>query len=270
LGAAFHRAAHQILDGGSIFSDPLAARILGSDAEAAIRSSPDDPSQRRLRRFIAVRTRFAEDTLAAAVERGVRQLVVLGAGLDTYAYRTSLAETLRFFEVDHPSTQAWKRQRLAEVAIAIPRQLTFVPLDFEKQNLVDELTEAGFDPAQRTFFTWLGVVPYLSEQAVFSTLGFIARLPGGAHVVFDYANPPDSSAEPEEYSTACEALAARVASLGEAFQCYFETDPLRAKLAALGFSEVEDLGPAMIRERYFANRGNSRDRGGHVVLAATA
>ena len=271
LGAAFHRAAHQILDGGSIFSDPLAARILGSDAEAAIRSSPDDPSQRRLRRFIAVRTRFAEDALAAAVERGVRQLVVLGAGLDTYAYRTSLAETLRIFEVDHPSTQAWKRQRLAEVAIAIPRQLTFVPLDFEKQNLADELTAAGFDPAQRTFFTWLGVVPYLSEQAVLSTLGFIARLPGGALVVFDYANPPGSSANPEEYSTACEALAARVASLGEAFQCFFETDPLRARLAALGFSEVEDLGPALIRERYFANRGSSsRDRGGHVVLAATA
>jgi len=270
LGAAFHRAAHQILDGGSIFSDPLAARILGSDAESAIRSAPDDPSQRRLRRFIAVRTRFAEDALAAAVERGVRQLVVLGAGLDTYAYRTSLAETQRIFEVDHPSTQAWKRQRLAEVAIAIPRQLTFVPLDFERQNLADGLTAAGFDQAQRTFFTWLGVVPYLSEQAVLSTLGFIARLPGGAHVAFDYANPPGSKAEPEEYSTACEALAARVASLGEAFQCYFETDLLRARLAALGFSDVEDLGPALIRERYFANRqSSSRDRGGHVVLAAT-
>jgi len=87
--------------------------------------------------------------------------------------------------------------------------------------------------------------------------------------VFDYANPPGSKAEPEEYSTACEALAARVASLGEAFQCYFETDLLRARLAALGFCEVEDLGPALIRERYFANRGSSRDRGGHVVRAAT-
>ena len=270
LGAAFHRAAHQILDGGSIFSDPLAARILGSDAEAAVRSAPDDPSQRRLRRFIAVRTRFAEDALAAAVERGVRQLVVLGAGLDTYAYRSSLAETLRIFEVDHPATQAWKRQRLAEVAIATPRQLTFVPLDFERESLADGLTAVGFDPAQRTFFTWLGVVPYLSEQAVFSTLAFIARLPGGAHVVFDYANPPDSTANPDEYSTACVALAARTASLGEAFKSFFETDLLRAKLAAQGFGEVEDFGPALIRERYFANRGSSsRDRGGHVVRAAT-
>ncbi len=270
LSAAFHRAAHQILDGGSIFSDPLAARILGSDAEPAVRSTPDDPSQRRLRLFIAVRTRFAEDALGAAVERGVRQLVVLGAGLDTYAYRTSPAETLRIFEVDHPTTQAWKRQRLAEVAIPIPRQLTFAPLDFERESLADGLAAAGFDPAQRTFFTWLGVVPYLTEQAVFSTLGFIARLPGGAHVVFDYANPPDSRAHPDEYTAACETLAARVASMGEAFRCFFETDALRARLAALGFCEVEDLGPALIRERYLANRGSSsRDRGGHIVRATT-
>jgi methyltransferase (TIGR00027 family) len=209
--------------------------------------------------------------VAAAIERGVRQLVVLGAGLDTYAYRTSLAGTLRIFEVDHPATQAWKRQRLAEVAIPMPRQLTFVPVDFERESLADGLTTAGFDPAQQTFFTWLGVVPYLSEQAVLSTLGFIARLPGGAHVVFDYANPPDSRANPEEYTTACETLAARVASLGEAFQCLFETDLLRARLAALGFREVEDLSPALISKRYFANRrSSSRDRGGHVVRATTA
>jgi methyltransferase (TIGR00027 family) len=270
LGAAFHRAAHQVLERGSIFTDALAVRILGSDAEAAIRGAQNDPSQRRLRLFIAVRTRFAEDALAAAVERGVRQLVVLGAGLDTYAYRTSLVETLRIFEVDHPATQAWKRQRLAEVAIPVPHRLTFAPIDFEQETLADGLTAVGFDPAQQTFFTWLGVVPYLTEQAVFSTLGFIARLPGGAHLVFDYANPPDSSADPGEHTTEHETLAARVASMGEAFRCLFETDVVRARLSDLGFCDVEDLGPALIRERYFANRGSSSpDRGGHIVRAAT-
>lgn len=90
LGAAKHRAAHQVLERGFIFSDPLAARILGADAEVAVRDAENDPSRRVLRLFIAVRTRFAEDALAAAVARGVRQLVVLGAGLDTYAYRTAL------------------------------------------------------------------------------------------------------------------------------------------------------------------------------------
>jgi methyltransferase (TIGR00027 family) len=270
-GAAFHRAAHQVLERGFIFSDPLAIRILGADAEAAIRDAKNDPSRRRLRLFIAVRSRFAEDALATAVaRRGVRQLVVLGAGLDTYAYRASLGEGLRIFEVDHPATQAWKRQRLAEAAILAPRALTFAPVDFERETLADGLSAAGFDPAQQTFFTWLGVVPYLTEQAVFSTLGFIASLPGGAHVVFDYGNPPASSAGQDEDAAVRERLAARVASVGEAFRSHFETEALQAKLMALGFREVEDLGPALIRERYFANRGGSvRDRGGHIVRATT-
>jgi methyltransferase (TIGR00027 family) len=270
-GAAAHRAAHQVLEHGCIFSDPLALRILGADAEAAVRDAENDPSRRRLRLFIAVRTRFAEDALASAIaRRGVRQLVVLGAGLDTYAYRASLGASLRVFEVDHPATQAWKRQRLAEAAIPAPGALTFAPVDLERQTLAEGLSAAGFDPAQETFFTWLGVVPYLTERAVFSTLGFIAGLAGGAHVVFDYGNPPASSCDPDEYATAHETIAARVASLGEALKCSFETEALQAKLRALGFREIEDLGPAQIRERYFAKReGSSSDRGGHIVRAAT-
>jgi len=113
---------------------------------------------------------------------------VLGAGLDTYAYRTTFGESLRIFEVTHPSTQAWKRERLAQAAIPVPGTLTFVPIDFEREILADGLAAAGFDPGRQTFFTWLGVVPYLTERAVSSTLGFIASLPGGAHVVFDYSN----------------------------------------------------------------------------------
>jgi len=270
LGAAKHRAAHQVLEGGFIFTDPLAMRILGVDAEAAVRHSENDPSRRALRLFIAVRTRFAEDALATAVARGVRQLVVLGAGLDTYGYRITLGESLRIFEVDHPATQVWKRQRLAEAGIPIPQALTFAPVDFEKESLAHGLTVAGFDPAQQTFFTWLGVTPYLTEPAVFSTLGFIASLPGGAHVVFDYANPAASSANQDEYAALHQRLSARVALLGEAFRSYFETDALHARLLALGFREIEDLGPGLIRERYFANRGSSsRDRGGHLLRATT-
>ena len=188
LGAAGHRAAHQVLERGFIFSDPLALRILGTDAEAAIAEAEHEPRKRALRLFIAVRTRFAEDALAAAVARGASQLVVLGAGLDTYAYRAD-PKGLRVFEVDHPATQAWKRERLAEAAIAIPKTLTFAPIDFERDTLADGMAAAGFNPARQTFFTWLGVTPYLTERAVFATLGFIASLPGGAHVVFDYSNP---------------------------------------------------------------------------------
>ncbi len=268
LGAACHRAAHQVLERGFIFTDPLAARILGADAEAAVRDAENDPARRRLRLFIAVRTRFAEDALAAAAASGVRQLVVLGAGLDTYAYRTPFGERLRIFEVDHPATQAWKRQRLAQAAIAAPRALVFVPVDFERETLADGMAAAGFDPAQQTFFTWLGVVPYLTEEAVWSTLSFIANLPHGAHVVFDYSDPPASL--PAEWRIAHERRAQHVAELGEAWLNYLEADNLRAKLTALGFSEIEDLGPPQIAARYFPHRGsNPPDKGGHIIRATT-
>jgi methyltransferase (TIGR00027 family) len=112
-GAARHRAAHQLLEGGRVFSDPLAIRILGEDPEEVVREAAE-PSRRAMRSFIAARTRFAEDALARAVQGGVEQLVILGAGLDTFAYRSPFRERLRVFEVDYPATQEWKRQRLAE------------------------------------------------------------------------------------------------------------------------------------------------------------
>lgn len=244
-------------------------RILGEDAEVVVREAELDPSRRRLRLFIAARTRFAEDALAAAAAHGVGQLVVLGAGLDTYAYRSPLGKSLRIFEVDHPATQAWKRQRLADAAIPLPRTLIFAPVDFEQETLADALLAAGFDPAQRSFFNWLGVVPYLTEQAIFLTLGFIAGLPGGAQVVFDYANPPASVSE-QDGRAAHAALAARVAAVGESFKTYFATDRLRAKLTALGFREIEDLSPAQIAARYFPDQVSAPPgRGGHILRATT-
>jgi methyltransferase (TIGR00027 family) len=267
FAAAAHRAAHQILEQGRIFADPLALRILGEDAETVARTAEERPSSRRMRIFIAARTRFAEDALAAAVAKGVRQLVVLGAGLDTYAYRSPLRDRLRIFEVDYPATQAWKRQRLEDAAISIPGSLTFAPVDFEHQTLAEGLAAAGFDSAQQTFFTWLGVVPYLTEEAIWLTLGFIAGLPNGAHVVFDYADPPASL--PEETRLSHERRATHVAELGEAWLTYFDADDLRSKLIALGFTEVEDLGPPQIGARYFPERVSSvPGKGGHILRAA--
>jgi methyltransferase (TIGR00027 family) len=268
LAAAHHRAAHQVLEQGRIFTDPLALPILGEDAETIAREAEGGPSRRRMRIFIAARTRFAEDALAAAVERGVTQLVILGAGLDTYAWRGAMRERLRIFEVDHPATQEWKRRRLAEASIPLSRRLTFAPIDFECETLAAGLDNAGFDPAQHTFFTWLGVVPYLTEEAVCSTLRFIASLPNGAHVVFDYSDPPHSLTP--EMRAHHDRRAARVAELGEPWVNYFESDKLLAKLTGLGFSSVEDLGPPQIAARYFPARAASiPEKGGHILRAAT-
>jgi len=268
LAAALHRAAHQVLEGGRIFSDPLAVRILGEEAARIDRQAELRPSRRRMRIFIASRTRFAEDALAAAVERGARQLVILGAGLDTYAYRGALRDRLRIFEVDHPATQAWKRQVLAGAGIPLPPWLTFAPVDFERQTLAAGLAAAGFDGSQQTFFTWLGVVPYLTEEAVWATLGFIAGLAGRAHVVFDYSDPPESWSP--ERRASHERRAARVAELGEPWINYMEPDELRAGLRAVGFSDIEDLAPPQIAARYFPSRAASApETGGHILRAST-
>ena len=265
--AAFHRAAHQALEGGSIFADPLALPILGEDPEAVAYEAAGRPSSRPMRLFIAVRTRFAEDALAAAVERGVRQLAVLGAGLDTYAYRGGVRDRLRIFEVDHPATQEWKRERLAAAGIPLPANLTFAPVDFERQTLAEGLSASAFDPAQETFFTWLGCVPYLTEPAIWSTLAFIAGLSGSAHVVFDYADPPETLAP--EVRRRHDRRAARVAELGEAWLTYFEPRQLHARLAALGFREIEDLGPPQIAQQHFPESAPfAPERGGHVLLAS--
>jgi methyltransferase (TIGR00027 family) len=221
-----------------------------------------------LRWFIAIRSRIAEDALAASITCGVRQLVVLGAGLDTYAYRAPPSQDLRIFEVDHPATQAWKRQRLAEADIALPAALTFVPVDFERETLAEGLAAAGFDFTQQTFFSWLGVVPYLTDEAIFSTLGFIAGLPGGAHVVFDYVNPTTSVTEPARRA-AHEALAARVAAAGESIRNHFDSDALHVRLKSLGFRDVEDFGWAEIGARFFPGRASSSGGGAHVLRAAT-
>jgi methyltransferase (TIGR00027 family) len=266
MAAAAHRAAHQILESGRIFSDPLAVRILGIDAATVAREAEEQPMRRAMRMFIAVRACFAEDALAAAVERGVTQLVVLGAGLDTYAYRTKLGDRLCIFEVDHPATQEWKRQRLAEAAIPIPSTLTFAPIDFERQTLSEGLAAARFDRAQQTFFTWLGVVPYLTAEAFWSTLKFVANLPTAAHMVFDYSNPPESLTA--EARANYDKRAARVAELGEAWLTHFDTDDLRAKMSQLGFSEIEDIGPREMAHRYFPEVAKSiPEKGGHVLRA---
>ncbi len=268
LAAARHRAAHQVLEGGRIFTDSLALRILGETAEEVARDAEQHASRRPMRIFIAARSRYAEDSLAAAVGCGARQLVVLGAGLDTYAYRGSCRERLRIFEADHPATQAWKRRRLADAGIPLPCELTFAPIDFEHETLAEGLKAAGFDLNVPSFFTWLGVVPYLTEEAIWSTLTFIAKLPGGAQVVFDYADPLETlTAERRERH---ERRAARVAELGEAWLTYFEAATLHPKLREAGFAEIEDLGPRQIAARYFPSRATTApERGGHILRAAT-
>ena len=138
LGAAAYRAVHQTLEGGVIFADPFAMQILDDDARAGLPGTAGDPANRPMRLFIAARSRFSEDTMTACVARGVRQIVILGAGLDTFSLRNPHAgQGVRVFEVDYPATQTWKRERLKQAGLAVPTSLTFAPVDFERRSLAE-------------------------------------------------------------------------------------------------------------------------------------
>jgi methyltransferase (TIGR00027 family) len=217
-----------------------------------------------LRAFFVMRSRFAEDALAAAVANGVRQYVVLGAGFDTFAYRNPFPE-LRVFEVDHPDTQSIKRQRLAHGGIEIPASLTFVPVDFTTMKLDDALRGAGFDATKPAFFSWLGVVPYLERPAIDATFRFITSLPEKSAVAFDYAVPPESLGWTARLIFW--RMAKRVAALGEPWKTFLDPQTLARDLRDLGFTSVEDFGADALNARYFAGRTDKLRIGGAGRMA---
>jgi methyltransferase (TIGR00027 family) len=257
---AVRRAAHQLLDRPLILEDPYALKIIGPDAEAATMAKAHGQVSSSFRAFMAVRSRYSEDELANAVARGVRQYVVLGAGLDTFAWRNLFSE-VRVFEVDFPATQHWKRQRLANVGMGEPPSLTFAPVDFESQTLANGLQKAGFRADQPAYFSWLGVTMYLTAEAFDATAGFIGALPAGSGVTFDYAVERSELGVFEKI--ALDHLGRKVAAMGEPFQLFFKPAELAARLRALGFRDIEDVGKDELNTRYLANRHDGlRLRGG--------
>ena len=270
LKVAMRRAAHQLLDDPKVFDDPLALKIIGEKAAGQLERELDRERSvwgGALRAHMAVRSRFAEDRLALAHAAGVRQYVVLGAGLDTFAWRNPHAD-LRVFEVAHPSTQAWKRNCLQISGVASPDGLIYAPVDFEAQTLQQGLAEAGFDPARPAFFSWLGVVMYLTEDAALRTLAYVAGLPAGSEIVFDF--PVTDGHMTPLLRRAVARLAQRVAALGEPFRSAYDPGELVTRLLGLGFSQAETLGTDALNRLYFAGRRDGlRLRGPGRLARAT-
>jgi methyltransferase (TIGR00027 family) len=268
VSVALRRAVHQLCDTPLVFHDPVATPLLGqtyaADLQAAL-TGADSRFSLAMRAHLVARSRYAEDCLAVAVTRGVLQYVLLGAGLDTFAYRNPFAP-VRVFEVDHPATQQWKRELLARANIAIPQNLTFAPVDFEQQALSLQLPTVGFDPHAPAVFAWLGVVPYLTLGAFRATIGFIAAQAPGSAVIFDYGQP--RSALNFLQRLAWDALAARVQASGEPFRLFFTPQEVASELAA--FRSIEDLGAPQLNARYFRDRSDRlalRGGAGRLVSA---
>jgi methyltransferase (TIGR00027 family) len=263
------RAAHLFLDGEpKILADDLALGFSGVEHEAALRAALNALQAELAQRFplalvqallrytragVTLRSRYTEDELSQAIERGVSQYVILGAGLDSFAYRRrDLAGVLRVFEVDHPATQHWKQARLRELHVELPPHLTFIPLDFERQAVAEALRAEGYRPEEPAFFSWLGVTWFLTEETIFETLRQLAPAAPGSEVVFEY--PVAEALLNEEERQMLAIIKALGAIRGEPVRSLFEPARLVARVRELGFAHVWDFGPEEANAHYFAGR----------------
>jgi methyltransferase (TIGR00027 family) len=270
LGVAALRAVHQLFDAEpKILEDPIAAQLLDADFLTQVRENREranDPVMRALRGHVVLRSRYSEDRLAAAVKRGIRQCVILGAGFDTFAYRPpEWAKPLRIFEVDHPGTQREKRERLQVAGIAIPDNLEFVSIDFERVSLHDGLRASTLDFSQPTFFSCLGVLVYLSEEAIRAVFQLVASFPASSEIVFTFSMADSALSEKEVERK--QKMAARVDSLGEPWQTHFDPEQLARELGEYGFSEFTILDTEQERQ-YFADRHDQLRPGRRSPIAA--
>lgn len=252
LRVAIRRAAHQIADPPPVLADPIAVRLIGPDYARDLERAMHTVG-RDFRAFMAARSRYAEDRLAESCAQGVRQYVILGAGLDTFAYRNPFAE-LRVFEADFPATQEWKHALLAQAGIPIPGNVTYVPLDLEHKTVAESLADAGLDAAQPACFSWLGVVPYLTAEAFRATLRAVGQMPAGSSVTFDYGFPPQSLSPARRIIF--NRLAERVAAAGEPFQLFFRPAQMEDELRSAGFHRVQQVDHEGLNQRYFQNRAD--------------
>jgi len=266
--AAVFRAAHLALDDDpKVFVDPFALSFSG----VAHNVSPHDHAGtvlemftarlgpkagplvfRYLRALMIMRNRYAEDMLLFGIERGLRRYVILGAGLDSFAYRRpDLAGRIQVVEIDHPATQKWKRQRLVDLGLRQPFNLISLPIDLSEQNLLDELSR-GDITREPVFLSWLGVTQYLRKEAVLRNLQLFTHLASGTEIVFSYIVPHDTLNE--ENQALFTIFGQSTANRGEPWKTFFKPAELMRQLQELGYKSIENLTPEEANARYFADR----------------
>ena len=254
-----------------VMDDYLALGLAGPEGQALLaRLRAEVPRTHLLAfsRWICVRGRFAEDAVEQAVAGSLGQYVILGAGLDSFAYRRAdLLDRLRVFEVDHPATQAWKRRRLTAIGVALPAGLVFAPVDFERQTLREGLERAGFDFGRPAVFSWIGVTMYLSPEAIQATLATVARSRAGTRLVLTYNQPPTALTGATAQIAAT--FAGLAAELGEPFVSRFTPAEIARLLHGHGFGDITDFGPDEARAVYFQGRADVEIAGAQRLAAAT-
>jgi methyltransferase (TIGR00027 family) len=254
-----------------IFDDALAFGLAGEEGPALserLRTELLRSDVLAFSRWVCIRSRFAEDLVERAVASGVEQYVILGAGLDSFAYRRGeFLDRLRVFEVDHPASQAWKRQRLNELGVKIPGNLVFTPVDFEHQALREGLEGAGFDFARQAVFSWIGVTMYLTLDAINATLATIAQCLPGTRVALTYNQPRHGLDGLSLHVTTV--FSAIATEMGEPFVSLFVPDEIEELLRNHGFGAIAQFGPQEARVAYFNGRDDVQIPGAQRLVVGT-
>jgi len=248
IGAAMLRAAHQLIDGETrIFEDPVILKILEPVQLEYIQQHPAEYSQERwrsLRSHIVLRSRYAEDCLKEAYGRGVRQYIMLGAGLDTFAYRQpDWARDLAILEADHPASQSFKLHKLEQAGIGPRQNQVFVSLDLDKDDLALVFKGAGLRPGEPVFVSWLGVMVYLRWETIDAVFAFVAGLPKGSEFVFTFS--------PKRWMGWPDPVALMAKAAGEPWITHIDPPELTDKLRKAGFTHVHFLEPEEARQLYY-------------------
>lgn len=284
LMSSFGRAFHAENEDHPVFADHLAKELMTADEYAAVQGyvlggaqffEPEiDPAKQEpkelLRRLVNVhiapsplcRAAYTEKALKAAVLTGTKQYVILGSGLDTFAFRKpEFLSKYRVFEVDHPLTQADKRERITRAGWTISDNLTFVPMDFTKDSLTERLIAAGFDPPAKSFFSWLGVTYYLSAEAINTMLSALSSIcADGSTLVFDY--PDENFFDAPEKRVQNTIMMAKAG--GEPMQSAFSYPELEKLLETHGFLIYELLTPDDIQRDIIDKAGADMKAFEHV------
>lgn len=250
---AIMRAVHQLLDKPLVFDDPLAITLSGFTSEE-LTTALDcyrDPLSSILRIAIAVRSKYVEDEWLQARQKGIKQYVILGAGLDSYAYRAGAAGEY-IFEVDISSTQTAKRDLLKLHAVESAAYTFYAECDFEVDSLSQRLIAAGFDTAQSTCFSLMGVTPYLSVEAISRCCSLIASCAAGSSLVFDYICDPQELSPQEAMGLAM--VSAKLAEMGDLPSTFFTSANLQDLLLDAGIEQSVLVSPDYLNQKYLSNR----------------
>ncbi len=256
------RAAHLLYDDSpKVFEDPYAFDLLGSQSRVFLKVRPLFRlfealyPIRSARGQVLVRARFAEDRLQAAIARNVRQYVILGAGLDSYALRAAVTDPrLRVFELDRGDRKE-KAARVRELGRGVAADVHYVEIDFETGSLLPRLG-SDFEPSQPTFFSWLGLMHYMERTTVLRTLQQISGCAApGSEMVFDYAEPSETSGRTAEGNQ----VESGMRRQGEPLQSYFSIDEFSRWATTEGWRVAEHLTANEQRAKYLAGRVDRLD-----------